>query len=73
MKRSKSSSIPEFKLKGSEILFDVNNEILEDMNQAIRSIEKDNMERFQKMLQDSGRLLLKQQKLTRVLVRKKDG
>ena len=46
MKRLKSSSIPQFKLEGNEIRFEVNNEILEKMNQAISSIEKDNMERF---------------------------
>ena len=43
------------------------------MNQAISSVEKDNIERFQKMQQDGRKLLLKQQKSILISVREKDG
>ena len=37
------------------------------------SIEKGNVEKYQKMLQDGKKLLLKQQKLIRVAYREEDG
>ena len=45
----------------------------EEINQAISSIEKDNVEKSHQMLQDGKKLLLKQQKSIRIADREKDG
>ena len=39
----KSSSIPEFKAKGTKIRVEANNKILDKFNQAISSIENSNV------------------------------
>lgn len=59
VKPLKSLSIPEFKAKSNKSLSEANNEILEKISHAISSIEKDNVEKYQKMLQDGKKLLLK--------------
>ena len=45
----------------------------EEINQAISSIEKDNVEKSHQMLQDGKKLLLKQQKSIPIADREKDG
>ena len=45
----------------------------EEINQAISSIEKDNVEKSHQMLQDGKKLLLKQQKSISIADREKDG
>ena len=67
-----NAGIPEFNAKGSKIRFAANNEILEKINQAISSIEKV-VEIYQEMLQDSKKLLLKQQKLIIIVDTEEDG
>ena len=72
VKRLRSSSITEFKAKGEKIRSEANSEILEKINQAIRSIEKANMEKCQELMRDGKKLLLKQQKLIRIADREED-
>ena len=69
----KSLSIPKFKAKGNKIHFEANNEVPEEINQAISSIEKSNVEKCLEMLQDVRKLLLKQQKLILIVSREEDG
>ena len=73
IKRLKSASIPEFNAKGNKIWFTANNEILEKINQAVSSIKKGNVKKCQEMLQDSKKLLLKQQKFKLSIGRKMVG
>ena len=68
----KCASISEFNAKENKIRFAANNEILEKINQAISTIEKVNVEKFQEMSQDNKKLLLKQQKLIPIVNTEED-
>ena len=56
-KRLRSLCTPEFKAKRNKIHFEANNEILENVNQVISSIEKGNVEKCQDMLQNGKKLI----------------
>ena len=73
IKRIKSSTIPEFKSKGTKIRYEANNSVLEKIDDAVNSIEKGHTERCQEKLKEGKAVFLKQQKLIRIAVREEDG
>ena len=73
VKRLESLGIPEIKVSGNRSRFEANNEILEQINQAVSSIEKDNVEKCQEMIRNGKKLPLKLQKLIRIADREEDG
>ena len=73
VKRLESLGIPEIKVSGNKSRFEANNEILEEINQAVSSIEKDNVEKCQEMVRNGKKLPLKLQKLIRIADREEDG
>ena len=66
IKRTKSSTIPELKSKGNKIRYEVNNDILEKIDDAINFIEKGHIEKCQQKLKEGKPLILTQQKLIRI-------
>ena len=73
VKHLDSLGLSEIKVSGNKSRFEANNEILEEINQAVSSIEKDNVEKCQEMFQDGKKLPLKLQKLIRIANREEDG
>ena len=73
IKLIKSSAIPEFKSKGNKVRYEVNNNILKNIDDAINSIEKGHIERCLEKLKEGKALILKQQKLIRIADREEDG
>ena len=52
IQRIKSSTIPEFKSKGNKIRYKANSNVLEKIDDAINSIKKGHIERFQEKLKE---------------------
>ena len=73
IKRSKSSAISEFKSKGNKIRYEANSNILEKIDDAINSIQKGNINRWEQKLDEGKALILIQQKLVSRVDRKEDG
>ena len=65
--------IPEIKVSGNKSRFEANNEMLEEINQAVSPIGKDNVEKCQEMVRSGKELPLKLQKLIRIADREEDG
>ena len=60
IKQIKSSTIPEFKRKGNKIRYEMDNNILEKIDDAVNYIEKEQIERCPEKLKEA--LILKQKK-----------
>ena len=73
IKRNKSSTISEFKSKGNKIRYEANSNILEKIDDAINSIQKGNINRWEQKLDEGKALILIQQKLVSRVDRKEDG
>ena len=73
VKQMKSSTVPEFKNKGNKIRYEANNSIMEKIDEAINAIEKGKIERCQEKLAEGKKIILKQQKLLRIVDREEDG
>ena len=73
VKRIKSSTVLEFKNKGNKIRYEANNSIMEKIDKAINAIEKGKIERCKEKLVGGKKIILKQQKLLRIVDREEDG
>ena len=69
----KKKKEPEFKSKGNKIRYEKNEEILEKMDAAVRSIEKKDLEAAKKYIGEGKNIVTKDQKLICIADREENG